>query len=248
MKLFSIIAIPLLSLFLGRAAPAETLLLKSGEKYTGEIIITYNKGILFREREGAPGHYHNFDEVSRISTEDGLLYYLMPRSTIREKKGKIALFPFARTLRIGTKHVAPTPYVTLPVGTPVRVKCIGVEDAVTLELDKGITVRLLGLSPPPASAGEKTGRDAADYLSGKVKGKELLLFPGPQGARGAREISDADAYVVADNELVNAAMLARGWARVADSPGKHPYKAAFISLEKFARGLGRGFWAPPTAD
>jgi endonuclease YncB( thermonuclease family) len=230
--------IPLVILSSGRAR-AETLLLKTGEKLDGEIIISYDRGIMFRERPETPGRYYSYNEVNRISTKDGKLYYLMPRGKKAHKKIPFRSFPLTRIILPTEKKIAPIPHVTLPRGDAVGVTCSGAENATTIVLDGGTKVRLLGLAPPPRSVGKKMKRLAADHLSKCVAGKSARLFPGPQ-----RSDSNgiAEAYVVIDHKLLNAEMIQNGWACAGSHPENHPYKQGFASLEKFAKNLGRGIW------
>jgi endonuclease YncB( thermonuclease family) len=223
-------------------ACAEMLLLKTGEKLDGDIIISYDRGVMFRERPEKPGRYYPYDEVARIYTKDGMLYYLMPRSADAHKKPVFSPFPSTRIILPTEKKIAPVPYVTLPRGDAVEVACSGAEDATTILLEGGTRVRLLGLAPPPRSAGKMMKRLAADYLSKRVAGKTVRLFPGPQSS-GSRKI--AEAYVVMDNDLLNAELIENGWSCASSSPKKHPYKEAFISLEKYAKNLDRGMWGGP---
>ena len=229
-----------LAIFSTGWAPAETVLLKTGEKIEGDIVISYDKGIQFREKPGAPGRYYSYDEVNRISTQDGMLYYLMPRGARPAKKSHFSLFPLTRIILPSEKKVAPIPYLIPPQGDAVQVACSGAEDATTITLQGGTRVRLLGLAPPPRSAGNRMKRLATNYLSARVKGKSALLFPGPQSSE-SRTI--AEAYVIIDNKFLNAGMLENGWSRAAPLPEKHPYREAFVSLEKYAKNLGRGMWA-----
>jgi len=229
-----------LAIFSTGWAPAEMVLLKTGEKLEGDIVISYDRGILFREKPDAPGRYYGYDEVNRIFTKDGMLYYLMPRGAKPIKKSTFSLFPLTRIILPTKKIIAPIPYLIPPRGDSVEVSCSGAEDATTIILEGGTRVRLLGLAPPPRSAGNRMKRLATNYLSGRVKGKSALLFPGPQGP-GSRAI--AEAYVVVDNRLLNAEMLENGWSCAASLPPKHPYREAFVSLEKYAKNLGRGMWA-----
>lgn len=231
--------IPLAILSTGRARP-ETLLLKTGEKLEGDIVISYDRGIMFRERPETPGRYYSYDEVTRIYTKDGLLYYLMPRGGAARKKTSFSSFPLTRIILPSNKKIAPIPYVTLPKGDAVAVACSGAEDATTIILEDGTRVRLLGLAPPPRSMGKRIQRLTTDHLSKRVAGKTARLFPGPQGA-GSSEI--AEAYVVIDNKFLNAEMIEDGWLRTTPLRDEHPYKEVFTSLEKYARNLGRGMWA-----
>ena len=224
--------------FPARAEP-EIVLLKSGEKLEGDIVISHDRGLLFREKEGSPGRYYPYEQVSRIHTKDNKLYYLMPRKARAEKKSHFEFFPFARVILPSKKEVAPIPYITLPSGEAVEVKCRDASDAVTLELEGGAKVRLLGLSPPPKGAGVKIYGKALEELSNRVKGKKVLLFPGPQVPDDA---GIAAAYVVVGKEFLNAEMLENGWASVSPSPEKHPYREAFTSLQKLAKNLHRGIW------
>lgn len=229
-----------LALALADGACAETLLLKTGEKLKGDIVISYDKGVMFREKPEKPGRYYSYDEVARIYTEDGLLYYLMPRSAKSDKKISFNAFPLTRIILPNQKRVAPTPYITLPRGEAVEVACSGAEDATTVALEDGTRVRLLGLAPPSRSMGKRVQRLAVDHLSKRVAGKTARLFPGPQGS-GISEI--AEAYVVIDNKFLNAEMIEEGWSRTSPLRDDHPYKEVFASLEKYARNLGRGIWS-----
>ncbi|MCX6355852.1 MAG: thermonuclease family protein [Candidatus Aureabacteria bacterium] len=221
---------------------AEIVLLKNGEKLEGNIVISYNKGILFREGTGTPGHYYPYDQISRISTKDDMLYYLMPRTEKVVKKPAFRLFPLTRMLLPSNKLTAADPHLRLPRGESVEVRCAGAEDAVTILLEGGAKVKLLGLDPPPKSAGTKKAKMAREYADSLVKGKQALLFPGPQGTA---EPSHAEAYVVVDNDLINGEIIQNGWARAAAHGVPHPYAEAFASLQKFAKNLSRGMWAGP---
>jgi len=219
---------------------AEIVLLQNGEKLEGDIVISYNKGILFRERTGTPGHYYPYAQIARISTKDGMLYYLMPRTEKVQKKPAFRLFPLTRMLLPSSKLTALDPHLRLPRGDSVEVRCAGAEDAVTILIEGGAKVKLLGLALPPKSAGTKTAKMAREYADSLVKGKNALLFPGPQSTA---EQSHAEAYVVVDNDLINAEMIQNGWARAAAHGVPHPYLEAFASLQKFAKNLARGMWA-----
>lgn len=221
-------------------APAETLLLKTGEKLKGDIVISYDRGVMFREKPEKPGRYYSYDEVARICTDDGLLYYLMPRSAKADKKTSFSLFPSTRIILPTQKKIAPIPHITLPGGDAVEVACSGAEDATTITLEDGTRVRLLGLAAPPRLMGKRMQRLAMEQLSKRVAGKSARLFPGPQGT-GSSEI--AEAYVVIGNDFLNAEMIEDGWARTTPIHDEHPYKEAFTSLEKYARNLGCGMWA-----
>ena len=124
--------------------------------------------------------------------------------------------------------------------TPVRVACSGARDAATIEIMGGGAVRLLGIAPPPGPAGKSLAVKAARYLSSRVKGREVLRYPGPQCAGGP---GTPAAYAVLAGALRNAEMLERGWARVSPLPASHRYRAAFDSLQRYARNFGFGFWA-----
>ncbi len=219
---------------------AETVLLKDGRRLHGEIVITYGKGVLFREKPTAPGRYYPYEEVARISTEDSLLHYLMPRGNDHRPKAGGGFFPLARALAPRGNRAALIPVVELPKGTPVRVACAGARDAATIEIRGGGAVRLLGIAPPPGAAGKSLAVKAARYLSSRVKGREVLLYPGPQCPGGP---GTPEAYAVLDGALLNAEMLERGWARVSPLPAAHRYRAAFDSLQRYARNFGFGFWA-----
>ncbi len=238
MKTLQIVVIVWGALLYTSTACAEIVLLKSGEKLEGDIIISYNKGLLFREKEGATGRYYPYEEVNRVCTNDGKLYYLMPRKT-KLKKKKFSLFPFATILIPSKKEIAPTPYITPPSGEAIEVGCVGAPDPVTIELKGGAKVRLLGLATPK-EAGAKMSGKALSELSKRVKDKRALLFPGPQDPK---DPGVAAAYIVIENDFLNAALLEDGWACVSPSPKRHPYKESFASLQRYAKSLHRGFWA-----
>lgn len=219
---------------------AEIVILKNGQRLEGSIVITHDRGVLFREKETAPGRYYPYDEVSRITTPDGLLYYLMPRGTAPKPKDRTGFFPLARVLLLRGRKAAPIPCLEPPKGNPVRVVCAGARDAVTIDLEGGGTVQLLGVAPPPASAGASVARKAKRHLSGLVQGKEALLFPGPQDPadRGMPQ-----AYVLIGSAFLNGELIERGLACAAPLPASHRYREAFNSLQRYARNLAVGMWA-----
>lgn len=219
---------------------AEIVLLTTNEKLEGEIVVTYDRGILFREKQGSPGRYYPYEEVSRVYTKDGLLYYLMPRGATRPKTRRLDFFPLAKILLPRDTMKAPHPHVRLPRGEAVEATCAGAADAVTIILGGGARVHLLGLAPPPKSAGTRAARKAMKFTESKVKGKTVLLYPGPQSGENAMR---TDAYVVVDNRLLNAELLQNGWARVESRGTRHPYQEAFRSLQRFAQNLKLGMWA-----
>ena len=153
-------AVPVLALLsCAAAAGAEIVLLRNGERLEGQIIITYEKGLLFREKETSPGRYYPYGEVSRISTADGKLYYLMPRGNAPAEKKRDGFFPLARVLLPRRKKAAPIPRIELPEGVPVRVSCAGARDAATIELAGGGAVRLLGVAPFQKQIGRASCRE-----------------------------------------------------------------------------------------
>ena len=238
-------AVPILALLsCAAAAGAEIVLLQNGERREGQISITYEKGLLFREKETSPGRYYPYGEVSRIITSDGMLYYLMPRGNEPTEKKRDGFFPLARVLLPRRKKAAPIPRIELPKGVPVRVSCAGARDAATIELAGGGAVRLLGVAPFPEPSGDTGGDRAARWLFDRVKGRVISLFPGPQGSE---DRGTPQAYVVLDGALLNAEMIERGWARASETPAPHPYREAFESLERFARNLQRGLWGAETS-
>ncbi|MDD5557730.1 MAG: thermonuclease family protein [bacterium] len=220
-------------------AAAEVIILRSGERLEGGLLVFRNRGIVLRKAEGEPGRYLDYEEISRITTKDGRLWYLMPRGAHPTPQPASRHFPLARVILPAPKRAAPVPQLLLPPGEAVEVSCAGAADSVTIELEGGGRVRLLGVAPPAAADGRRAARKAAEHLAGLVAGRTARLYPGPQGAAAG----DAEAYVVVDNALVNARLLEHGRARVDEEAPDHPYREAFLSLEKFARTLGRGVWA-----
>jgi len=235
------IALIALSVPPASVARAEIVLLKNGTRLAGDIVITYDKGLLFREKEGSPGRYYPYDEVSRITTADGILYYLMPRGGAPPPEKRSGFFPLARMLLSRGKKSAPIPCLEPPKGEAVRVDCEGADDAVTLVLKGGGRVRLLGVDPPPPSLGAEAARRATRYAADRVRGREVLLFPGPQSAERA---GHPEAYVSLDRRLLNGEMIEKGWACASPLPPAHPYREAFDSLQRYAKNLGFGIWGP----
>lgn len=230
----------LLLLLAAASASAEIVHLRDGQKLEGQIVITYEKGLLLRDKEGAPGRYYPYEEVSRISTKDGMLHYLMPRGNAPREKKRDGFFPLARVLRSRGKKAAPIPCVELPKGAPISVSCAGARDAATIELEGGGAVRLLGVAPPPVSSGGAAGRRAARRLRDRVMGRKVSLYPGPQSSE---DRGTPQAYVVLNGVLLNAEMIQQGLARTADAPALHPYRETFDSLQRYAKNLGLGIWA-----
>lgn len=219
------------------SAGGEILLLKNGEKLVGDVVVAHDRGVSFRAQEGAPGRYYPFEEVARISTGDGVLYYLMPRG--KKKKSNIPFFPKTSMILPRLSNVPLVPYLSPPQGDPVEANCSDAEDAVTLLLEGKTRVRLLGLAPPPPAAGAKVARKAREYLSSRVRGRGVQLFPGPQGHG---ESPHPEAYVLIGNAMLNAEMIEKGWACVSTSPPEYRYREAFLSLQKMARNLHCGMW------
>jgi len=222
------------------SAASEIVLLKSGERREGEIVIYHNRGVLLRESQGSPGRYYPFDEIRRVATADGMLWYLMPRSSRPPEERRFGDFPLTRLLTPIRKTVAPTPCLVPPQGESVEVACEDAEDPVPIRRRGGAKIRLLGLDPPPECAGKGMERKAKAYLSSRVRGKDALLYPGPQG--GDSE-GIPEAYVVVDRGFVNAGVIEHGWAIAAAAPPAHPYREAFLALQKFAMTLQRGIWS-----
>lgn len=122
-------------------------------------------------------------------------------------------------------------------------------DGATLLLEDGREVRLIGLLVPPAGMrfaterAERIGQDAAAALAALAIGKPLSLdstgrHPDRYGRLPA-EIFDAQ------GRLLQAVMLAQGWARFDPGLEPPPRSGEMYTAERNARDHHRGLWADP---
>ncbi len=147
--------------------------------------------------------------------------------------------PSAATLPAGV--ALPTPPPGLPQARVTRVV-----DGDTIEVSMGgrrYTVRYIGVDTPesvaPGQPVECYGREASRRNRELVEGKTVLL---------EKDVSETDRYgrllryVWVDGQMVNAVLVAEGYAQVATFPPDVRYADLFRKLQSQAREQGRGLW------
>lgn len=127
-------------------------------------------------------------------------------------------------------------------------------DATVLRVIDGITidvrdesgrhrVRYLGVDVP--SDGSRLSAQAEALNRYLVEGRTVQL---------ERDVLDVNAsgellrYVYVDGEMVNMALLANGFATVADSPAVFEYRASFVAMAEAAQASAQGAIAGPGAQ
>lgn len=142
------------------------------------------------------------------------------------------------------------PTITPPPGlTEARVT--RVVDGDTIEVDikgKSYTVRYIGIDTPetvhPSRPVECFGKEASRRNRQLVEGKVVAL---------EKDISETDRYgrllryVWVDGQMVNAILVAEGYAKTYTYPPDVKYAHLFLQLEREAREAQRGLWGacPP---
>lgn len=147
--------------------------------------------------------------------------------------------PAAPTVPAGV--ALPTPPPDLPQARVTRVV-----DGDTIEVSIGgrrYTVRYIGVDTPesvaPGQPVECYGREASRRNRELVEGKTVLL---------EKDVSETDRYgrllryVWADGVMVNAVLVAEGYAQVATFPPDVKYVDLFRRLQEEARARGLGLW------
>jgi micrococcal nuclease len=104
-------------------------------------------------------------------------------------------------------------------------------------------VRYIGINAPevrhPTKGEEPGGREASAVNRRLVEGKQVRLELDVQHRdRYGRLL----AYVWADDLMVNAELVRRGYAQATTVPPNVRYQALFLKLEREARTAGRGLW------
>ena len=121
-------------------------------------------------------------------------------------------------------------------------------DTIEVRMPDGHTevVRYVGMNTPevhhPEKGEEPGGRAAKTLNETLLKGKRLeLVFDVQTRDRYGRLL----AYVYANGEHVNAALVERGYAAAATYPPNVCFTERFRSLERHAREGRRGLWGEP---
>jgi micrococcal nuclease len=142
-----------------------------------------------------------------------------------------------------TTPLAPT--ITPPPGL-TQAKVRRVVDGDTIEVDiqgKFYTVRYIGIDTPetvhPNRPVECFGKEASrrnrQLVAGKVVGLEKDVSETDRYGRLLR-------YVWVDGQMVNAVLVAEGYARTYTYPPDVKYAHLFMQLEREAREANRGLW------
>lgn len=118
-----------------------------------------------------------------------------------------------------------------------------VVDGDTIQVDKKVTVRLIGINTPetvdPRRPTQCFGKEASQ------KTKELLLN---KQVRLEKDISEVDRYgrllryVYIDDEMVNETLVREGYAQAVSYPPDVKYLDLLRVAEKEARENNRGLW------
>ena len=134
-------------------------------------------------------------------------------------------------------------------GALVDATVLRVIDGVTIDVvdeSGGHRVRYLGVEVRPDGPSGRSG------LSVQAEALNRYLVEG-RTVQLERDVLDVDAsgallrYVYVDGEMVNMALLANGFATVADSPTAFAYRASFLAVAETAQASVRGAIAGPGA-
>jgi micrococcal nuclease len=159
---------------------------------------------------------------------------------------------FAAACATGPAGPEPSP-TSLPSpedhGQFVTAAVIGVIDGVTIEVEaegQAYRVRYLGVDLPDTGLVDKDARplseEALEFNRFLVRGRTVEL---------ERDDVESDLsgsllrYVYVGGEMVNLALIANGYATVADFPATFAYQTEFQVAEERAKASLRGLWRPP---
>ena len=102
------------------------------------------------------------------------------------------------------------------------------------------SVRYIGINTP--ETGQPYAAEATAYNSSLVAGKQVRMV---------KDVSDRDQYerllryVYIGDLMVNAELVAKGYANAATYPPDVAFSEQFVALEAQARNNNLGLWAPP---
>jgi micrococcal nuclease len=164
-------------------------------------------------------------------------FFLSKRKTANGKrKTVVSLLLLAAILACGCGRA--------PQAPPQQARVIQVIDGDTLILAGGARVRLLGIDAPEM---EREGRPA-EFLAHKAKAALTELTQGKE-VRLEYDQLRYDHYgrvlahiFLADNTLVEAALLRQGLARVYFHPPNLSYRDVLLAAQTEAMDAGRGVW------
>ena len=138
--------------------------------------------------------------------------------------------------------IEPAPQ-TEPPPQLTEAKVIRVIDGDTVEVDIGGNlqrVRYIGIDTP--EVGQPCADEATAFNAQLVSGKTVYL---------EKDVSETDRYgrllryVWMEEAMVNAVLVANGFAQVATYPPDVKYQKEFIELQKMAEENGLGCWTTP---
>jgi micrococcal nuclease len=142
---------------------------------------------------------------------------------------------------------------TVPAGAqnPLEGTVVKVVDGDTVHVqlaDRVEKVRYIGVNTPevhhPTKGEEPGGREAAAVNRTLVEGRRVRLELDVQARdRYGRLL----AYVWVGDTMVNAELVRRGYAQVMTVPPNVRHQRLFLTLQRDARGAGRGLWAATAA-
>jgi micrococcal nuclease len=115
-------------------------------------------------------------------------------------------------------------------GDTLNVRCAGRKER----------VRLLQIDTPERE--DPLYEEAGDALETLIAGRSIELELGPEERDDHGRLL---AYVFADGENLNLAMIARGWSPYFDRYGAGAYPNEFAAAERAAREARLGIWATP---
>jgi len=173
---------------------------------------------------------------------------------------RLAVFGYVSILVVAGFAVPPYPSPNIEAqvtsvidGDTIEAVLIGVPDELSSELTAGkaVTIRYIGIDTPetvhPSQPVERFGREASAFNERLVGRRNVYLELDVQlwdqyGRLLAYVYLDPDGYA-----MVNAILVAMGFANVATYPPNVRYTEVFRGLGRTARELGLGLWAPTTA-
>jgi len=133
---------------------------------------------------------------------------------------------------------------TLVVRITGRIDGPGLGDAV---VGRSYRVRLIGIDTPesvdPRRPVECFGREAGHAMSALVAGRSVRLV---------KDVEETDRYerllryVYMEAEMVNARLVANGYAHAYTYPPNIRWSELFVQLQSDARDGDRGLWSPDT--
>lgn len=146
-----------------------------------------------------------------------------------------------------TRIASSTPAATLPVSEFPEAVVVNVVDGDTIDVlmdGQELRIRYIGVDTPetvhPTRGEEPYGREASGFNKSLVSGQTVYL---------EKDVSDTDRfgrllrYVwLEDGTMVNARLVAEGYAQVSTFPPDVKYAQKFLELQRSAQEQGLGLW------